>query len=829
MMRLVAVGCLLAGALMPFGDGGMLLGALPADAPHGWLLQGAGLAAILLAAILALHGRIPKHIGPVPAPGARTLALLALLGLSMLLGAPQAGLSTPLDPLHHDLLGVPGMVFLVTLGAGLLRVSREDTDPARILIVGSSMILLGFLITPHYAHAIPRTPGIALLSGSLLDKSAVFLMTASASLGVFGLFRRPPRTLLRITGLLALFYPVLWLLFTNAPLAGALTAAGLTLALTLALDTSLQESAHPLGWKRGMEWAALIVIFGLFILLKTHGMRASATDENIYFYDGWLMTRGLLPYRDFFFAHPPVHLLFPAAWIGAFGFDVIALKTLAPLATLITGVFVHRIGREHIGVAGGILAPLLFLFASETLKASTNLTGVNLTGMFITAGLWAVLREREGLGGALFALAASTGFYAMAGFMAVLVLLPWRGRSAFSRFALGFGVVFGGIALVSWGIGGEAYLDQVYRYHGLKPDKFDRLPVLGPEGGGLSAIHHNLFVAFFSSREFLRNIYYHGTLFWLGAMTPVVAAISAWAHGAAGARWRRFHPKNLWDHTGGGAALLFWLVALAYFLQLSLFKELHDYYITLPFSALAIAGAWSVVTIARLVTQSIHSDPSRRPSSAVGVAAALVIVVTCLGIGPMRAKANRTAFPGEVLKNGQAVTYTYIEPPVLASLSPVIRTLFWRGERKRGSLQPGYAHYLWSKKPHFGSAEAIASRVAETTGPEDTIAGASTMAPLIALLANRRIAADEVDTNSKRFKAKMLDWNTYAHRICHDRVSWIIGTHRSYFTKTHLGRRSLIDRHFVREETVVDETLRNHGSRRIDLYRRTSDPTIPCR
>ena len=31
--------------------------------------------------------------------------------------------------------------------------------------------------------------------------------------------------------------------------------------------------------------------------------------ENIYFYDAWLMSQGELPYRDFFFAHPPLGLI----------------------------------------------------------------------------------------------------------------------------------------------------------------------------------------------------------------------------------------------------------------------------------------------------------------------------------------------------------------------------------------------------------------------------------------------------------------------------------------------------------------------------------------
>ncbi len=822
MLAMVATGCLLVAPLMSStGEGG-----------SPFFLQFSQACGLLVAGLLLIHTRMPERLGTLPLPGAGMTSCIALLGLTALFAVSQDGISTPLDSFHRDFLGMPAIILLGTLGFSLLQRLEKDTNPTRFLMLGSAFLLLGFLFTPHYPDATPRIPGFALFNGGPADVWAGTVMVGTAALGTINLIRPLSRVLIRITGLLAFFFPALWLFFTHAPFPTVALAVGLLLGFAHALHRVLSHHdppPNPTHWGTALEWTALAGIFGLFILLKTHGLRASATDENIYFYDAWSMTQGALPYRDFFFAHPPLHLLFPTAWIGAFGFGVISIKLLAPIATLTTGAFVHRIAREQIGVLAGILAPLLFLFANETLKASTNLTGVNLTGMFIAGGLWAVLRRQERLGGALFALAASTGFYAMAGVMAVGVLLPFRSRQAFLRFTLVFCLIFGGIALVSWAIGGEAYLDQVYRYHGLKPDKFDRIPVLGPDGGGISALFHNVFVLFYGSREFLRNVYYHGGFFWLGALSPVVVAICAWGHGGLRNLRERLSPTNLWDGTGAGTALLCWLVALAYFVQLSMFKELYDYYITLPFSALAVTGAWATIRCGELIAGSVQLERSQRPPVKVGVAVTLLMAVTCLAIGPLRAQAYQTAFPAEIRQSGEEVHYTYLDPPVLPSFSPVVRTLFWRGTRARGALQPGYAHYLWSKQPHFSSAEAIAKRIEESTSPEDTLAGASTMAPLIALLANRRIAAGEVDTNTKRFRTGLLDWETYSTRICRDRVSWLIGTKRSYFSQRNLERRPLISEHFVGEYTIRDEALMHHGARSIQIYRRTTDPAIDCR
>src|SRR5687768_7428181 len=78
---------------------------------------------------------------------------------------------------------------------------------------------------------------------------------------------------------------------------------------------------RPSGLARGTPIAALALLLLVFLLLKTYLLVAADSDENIYFYMSVRAAfEGQQPYRDFFFAHPPLHL-----WLSIAVFELVAL------------------------------------------------------------------------------------------------------------------------------------------------------------------------------------------------------------------------------------------------------------------------------------------------------------------------------------------------------------------------------------------------------------------------------------------------------------------------------------------------------------------------
>jgi hypothetical protein len=620
-----------------------------------------------------------------------------------------------------------------------------------------------------------------------------------------------------------------------------LTLAGLAMLLALAGACAL--SAGPalstLLGRPSLDRLACAVLLTLYAALKIHGMGPSNTDENIYFYMAEALSRGEWPYQDYFFAHPPLHVVVPGAVMAVVGFSFTLAKSFSVIASAVTAFAIWSIGREHLGRVAGLTAMGAFLFAAETLKASTNMTGINLTTMWLMLGLWQSLRGRGWTAGALFGLAACTGFYSMGAICAALALGAFSTRRFALRQLISFALVAGAINALFYALGGDAYLDGVYRYHGLKATREAGMaPLFGPGTNPLSALLQNLTVMV-DAKPFTRDVFYHSHLWLAGLVVPLLGAAS-WLTSPAGrvAPWRFLDPRRLWRDGEHGVIGFVWLIALALFIQYAMFRELYSFYFVLIYPALALCLGWSLWHGVVLLNGAVSPGPEdglRGLRASIGV-----IGVALLCLWPAWSAHANKAFPSEQTDIGKRHDYTWRPAPVAEPLSDIAEALFWEDHRLRGNIERGYRHYLWTKKRPFSKAPEIAAWIAEHSAPDETIAGASGVAPLIALLADRRLAAGEADTNSKRFKAaraleregapphetttRLINDVGYWNAICADNVRFLVSTSRSYFTDKKLQRMRTIQRWFRKAKVFWDTELKYNRRYPIVLYERTGEP-----
>ncbi len=120
----------------------------------------------------------------------------------------------------------------------------------------------------------------------------------------------------------------------------------------------------------------------------------------------------------------------------------------------------------------------------------------------------------------------------------------------------------------------------------------------------------------------------------------------------------------------------------------------------------------------------------------------------------------------------------------------------------------------------------VAEYIRANSAPDESLAGGSTLAPLLALLSDRRVAAYEIDTNSKRFQARLIADATYWERICADKVRFIVAVPRTYFTSDKLDSLPVMQRAFTKDKTFMDPTLQYSAPFPIALYRRIDG--APC-
>ncbi len=808
----------LLGALWPVSGGRGLVDALLGKAPPGapWP------AALAAAAVLTVAATILLGISPwVKERATRSVGAACAVGaLALAWGWPEPGLTSALDAARRNFLGLAAPAWWA-IGAGGAVAAAAGSRLGRLFAGGVGVLTLGWLVVPLWVAGHGTLPALLVAgpANGLAGIADAVVMALTSLAAIAAATGRLGSGAWRAVGAGMLLAQPVW-----SALRGEWAATWLALGLggIVAVGTAAAASAVEADepWRtrttQAGELAATTAVIALWVLLKTHGLRPSDTDENIYFYQAVQMAHGAVPYRDFFFAHPAGHLLVPALLFALFGFSLTGAKLIAPAAALVAGVAVWRTARRAFGATGGLAALVAFLFAAELLKASTNLTGVNLATAGIAAGLWAAASHRWRTAGVAFGIAASMGLYAVFAPAAVVLALAVGHRRAALTVAAWAAGVWLAVQLPFMIAGGDAYFDGVFRYHLHKPVRVEGWrPWTGPGGLGPFAIVHNFFSAFLGGRAFLASLYYHGLLFGvaLGAI-PL-----AWA--ATGGRL--LNPRNWWDGSADGTAWLVSWVALLAFVQLAQLREIYDYYFVLALAPTALAFGYAASAVPRWLARGAEALASgRRPAQAAWVA--LAVACSWLAIPPARAWANARRWPAEARKAGEVRRFAYYEPPVLTSLSGLVRALFWRDHRVRGELQPGYAHYLWSKKRYLSVAAPMADYIRQHSPPEATITGASTVAPLVALLSGHRLAADEADTNSKRFRSGITPPRKFFDKVCATPLLWAVGSARSYFSPRQFRRLGVLKHYFALEREFLDDKARWFGVARYQLWRRRGDP-----
>mgnify|MGYP000855243231 FL=1 len=172
-------------------------------------------------------------------------------------------------------------------------------------------------------------------------------------------------------------------------------------------------------------------------------------------------------------------------------------------------------------------------------------------------------------------------------------------------------------------------------------------------------------------------------------------------------------------------------------------------------------------------------------------------------------------------------TYEWREPRAAQALGPVSKALYFKDQRTRGIDEPPWRHALWNKLLTFSTVDVIAAAVRDGSAEDETVTGASTLAPLVALQAGRRMAADEADTNGKRFNTGNLSDLDFARTVCADGVRFLVAAGRSHFEPRRLDADPLWSGLFERYREFRDPQLLHRRDFPIVLYRRKADARLP--
>jgi hypothetical protein len=476
--------------------------------------------------------------------------------------------------------------------------------------------------------------------------------------------------------------------------------------------------------KRILEYGCVGAIFILYLLIKARTLHYLTTgDENIWYYSAYLLSEGVLPYRDFFHSHPPLQILLASFVIFITNFSLPALNALPVIASAISGLCVYLLMRREYGFYTAFIACALFLFSLRNLMSSMHYTSVNLTVMFMLLGLLVFQKRIIFTSGIVFGVGTAAGIPVAitAVFLFLLSLLRknWDGAKRLVGGCLvGFFVVCGYFLLIS---GGD-FFRQLIHYRVLI------------EGEAKSAYA----LPFLAQHQFLAV----GTgLFVLVMFFRLIMSST----------FRRSHMFSI--------TIFSLLVLYALFIVSLGYTFAHYFFFVVPFMVMATASI-----IHDFVEFCSHHVPEK------GVKQVQWIVMIII-IG--------------------AVFITSLQSIVM------------------------YAAVRESSDGNFLAAYDIASYVQTHLAANKTLYGDFGIAPLIAILADRRIAGNEVESSVMRFENGFDDFDDLISAIEADNVGAMIvapdGMLRSFVPFTT----------YLLEQYQIEHVFKDSGGTTVEFWLHT--------
>ncbi len=200
-----------------------------------------------------------------------------------------------------------------------------------------------------------------------------------------------------------------------------------------------------------------------------------------------------------------------------------------------------------------------------------------------------------------------------------------------------------------------------------------------------------------------------------------------------------------------------------------------------------------------------------------GVALFFVFVVSCLMSPRLESNLRYYKHAMEKMPEGRSKTYIW-QPSLLPdAVDELIRSTLWQDVRVIGEEYTRFNFYLWHESRVLNIVDDVVATIQKETSPQSEIFGDSGTAPLFALLTERRIAANEVDTNLQRYRSGNADPVELVKNIDQRKTETIILRHMFGVA----GVREV--RLLVKKKYRLLKQLRTAQNRVFYLYKRRGD------
>ena len=173
--------------------------------------------------------------------------------------------------------------------------------------------------------------------------------------------------------------------------------------------------------KQKKELLQKAVLFGSiiqYLIYKFSNLEFYFGDGNGYFYMAQAVKNGLVPYRDFLIADPPLLVYLLAIIKTLIGNNLVLFLAVPPLLEAATSYLLY-LNLKQQSVKLAFMAPLLYLFSFAILSTSDYVTGLHFVILLVSGAI--LLKEKPVVSGFLWGLATLIKLYTIPGFIAFII------------------------------------------------------------------------------------------------------------------------------------------------------------------------------------------------------------------------------------------------------------------------------------------------------------------------------------------------------------------------------------------------------------------------
>jgi hypothetical protein len=547
-------------------------------------------------------------------------------------------------------------------------------------------------------------------------------------------------------------------------------------------------------WAEISVWSAFSLIVLFYLILKSYSFHWQTGDENIYFYMAWVtQDHFALPYADYFFAHPPLHLLPGMILFGLFGFGPVTARLIPIGATLIGATFLFLLAKRVLGRVGAGATVFFYLMAYSLLRASSHWTGINLSVMWIIIGLWAFYKDKPIVSGLAMAAGVCTQTYVVPAAVMLGMLAFVKSKSfGFRYWACLFGLWLI-IQVICFVIGGESYWDSVYRYHLNKktsPGSAWKMSIRVFSDNYALFISVILGLAISSTKKVfkgksVKDVLLHNPegLAWAAIVLVssdnfvlFISMLLAVVVSSAKKVFKGMSLRDLLLLDADSLARVGVLWIIGYMIFISLLAKVFPFYFLLMFPAMALCGGYVVSRLADTSVQLVENRKERTLrwyKKAVTISVMLVAVIIAFVV---HIPVQRSLLPQYVRSKDKPMKWA--DAPIPQFVNDGLRGCCWDDLAKAYQPYGTIQEYLYHESRYFEKAESLAEYVKNITRPDQTIFGDSPVAGIVALLAGRRLAADVADTNTNRFSSGLTSPDELIEKIDAPDLAYVVASGR---------------------------------------------------